>query len=371
MVEPPNTDDKSGRLQRVLAWAERIGQTGSWEYVPSEREELWSDNLYRIFGLEPGAIEPSGDYVIARMHRADRARFERAVATFLEHGETTRVEYRFAGPNGDRRHLRATLVVADRRDGRVYRMVGLTEDLTERRRAEREIAAHVAVEEALGDWQDLESGALGLLSKLAGALDCVIGVFWVPSGDVLVPRVRWYEREGELDVPEVKATKLQRQASGLAARAWAARKPLSWTLGGLAQPADPRASGPRDQELSGAIALPALSGDDVLAIIELRAHQEIQVGERLLRSLYGISHELGHFFARRGGELNEPPPLLTAREVEMLQLAAHGLSVKETGERLHVSPATVKTHLENIYRKLDVSDKPSAVATALRLGVID
>jgi len=37
---------------------------------------------------------------------------------------------------------------------------------------------------------------------------------------------------------------------------------------------------------------------------------------------------------------------------------------------LTVSPSTVTTHLENIYRKLEVSDKPSAVAPALRLGVI-
>ena len=371
MVEPPNTHDKSARLQSVLAWAERIGQTGSWEYVPSGKEELWSDNLYRIFGLEPGDIQPSGEYVMARMHRDDRARFERAIATFLEGGETTRVEYRFTGPNGDRRHLRATLAVAERRNGTPYRMVGMTEDLTERRRADREIAAHVAVEEALDDWHDLQSGALGLLSKLAGALDCVVGVFWVASGDVLVPRVLWHERAGELDSPEVKAMRLHPQASGLAARAWAARKPLSLTLGELAQPAEPRESESGDQELSGAIALPALAGDDVLAIIELRADREIQVGERLRRSLYGISHELGHFFARRGGELDEPPALLTAREVEMLQHAAQGLSAKETGKRLYVSPATVKTDLDNIYRKLDVSDRASAITTALRLGLID
>jgi two-component system nitrate/nitrite response regulator NarL len=55
----------------------------------------------------------------------------------------------------------------------------------------------------------------------------------------------------------------------------------------------------------------------------------------------------------------------------MLQLAAHGLSAPEAAERLTVSPATVRTHLENIYRKLEVSDKASAVATAMRLGLIE
>jgi two-component system nitrate/nitrite response regulator NarL len=41
-----------------------------------------------------------------------------------------------------------------------------------------------------------------------------------------------------------------------------------------------------------------------------------------------------------------------------------------TAEKLTLSSATIRTHLENIYPKLDVSDKASAVATALRLGII-
>jgi ATP/maltotriose-dependent transcriptional regulator MalT len=117
------------------------------------------------------------------------------------------------------------------------------------------------------------------------------------------------------------------------------------------------------------VAVPALLDGEVLAIVELATDREIRIGERLMRSLVGIAHELGHFLARRGGELSGP--VLTAREVEVLQLAAQGLSAPETAERLTVTPGTVRTHLENLYRKLEVFDKPSAVATALRLGLIE
>ena len=55
----------------------------------------------------------------------------------------------------------------------------------------------------------------------------------------------------------------------------------------------------------------------------------------------------------------------------MLRLGARGLSARETAERLVVSPATIRTHMENIYAKLGVSDKASAVATAMRRGLID
>ena len=66
----------------------------------------------------------------------------------------------------------------------------------------------------------------------------------------------------------------------------------------------------------------------------------------------------------------EPPALLTAREREILQLAANGFSGSSTAERLVLSPETVKTHFSNIYEKLGVPHRAAAVARAMRLGYI-
>ena len=63
--------------------------------------------------------------------------------------------------------------------------------------------------------------------------------------------------------------------------------------------------------------------------------------------------------------------VVTAREREILQLAADGLSGPTIAERLVLSPGTVKTHFAHIYEKLDVHDRAEAVARALRLGLID
>lgn len=360
--------DSDGRLQALFAWTERIAQTGSWEYVPSEQKVFWSDNLYRIFGVEPGEWELSVDNILAQTHPDDLQRVVDATAKLVEDGGPWSVEYRITRPDRDRRHLRATLAVAERHDHAPYRLIGLVEDLTERRRAEREIAAHLAVEHALADWQALEPGARGLLTRLAAALDCVVGVFWLPRGDVLLDRVVWHE--GGIKAPLEMATHARpmRRASGLPGRVWEAGAPLSWTAGGP-QVADPRDAASRGDGLTGAVAIPALIGDEVLAIVELATDREIKVSERLARSLHGIAHELGHFLARRRGELAEP--LLTPREIEIIQLAAEGLSARETGKRLTISPDTVKTHLQNIYPKLKVSDRAAAVATAMRLGLID
>lgn len=66
----------------------------------------------------------------------------------------------------------------------------------------------------------------------------------------------------------------------------------------------------------------------------------------------------------------EMGPGLTFRESEILQLAADGHSGPEIADLLGVSRSTIKTHLERVYHKLGVRDRSSAVAAALRRGII-
>lgn len=85
-----------------------------------------------------------------------------------------------------------------------------------------------------------------------------------------------------------------------------------------------------------------------------------------------------------GSGTNAPPPpipaarrfpkaednILSPREMEVLRLMAEGLSSREIGERLFISPRTATTHVANIFSKLGVESRASAVATGFRLGLI-
>ena len=219
---------QAGReLHALLACAERVAQMGSWEYVRSAAQFVWSDNLYRIFGLEPAGVAPTLDYLLARTHPDDRDRVEAAVRALGERDELGSLEFRIVRADGDRRHIRATLAVIERRDGQPHRMIGTLQDVTDNLRAEREIAAHVGVAEALVAWEAFEPGARRLLARLAGAMDFVAGVFWVPEGDVLVARVLWHD--GLVDRPHFEAATRQARLSrgvGLPGRVWATREPL-------------------------------------------------------------------------------------------------------------------------------------------------
>lgn len=61
---------------------------------------------------------------------------------------------------------------------------------------------------------------------------------------------------------------------------------------------------------------------------------------------------------------------LSSRELDVLKLVATGNSNKEIATELHVSQATVKTHLIHIFRKLDVSDRTAAVTVARDRGIL-
>jgi DNA-binding NarL/FixJ family response regulator len=68
---------------------------------------------------------------------------------------------------------------------------------------------------------------------------------------------------------------------------------------------------------------------------------------------------------------DQPPHShLSAREVEVLELIAHGFSNKEIGRALGITEATVKWHVNLILHRLDVADRTEAIVTALQRGII-
>lgn len=63
--------------------------------------------------------------------------------------------------------------------------------------------------------------------------------------------------------------------------------------------------------------------------------------------------------------------LLSPREGEIIVLIADGLSVPDIAARLHLAPTTVRTHVQNLYAKLGVSDRAAAVAEAMRRRLVE
>ncbi|MGZ5357159.1 MAG: LuxR C-terminal-related transcriptional regulator [Solirubrobacterales bacterium] len=359
----------SSHDQRVLLEsAERLAQSGSWQWTPETGELHWSDNLFRLFGMEPGSVIPTILFLMEMTHPDDREHVGQELERVMEWPRHQRFDYRIIRPDGAIRHLRLTLAEVHE-DGKPTVVLGTVQDLTDQRRAEREIAAHVAVSEALAEWESFEGGAETLLRKLAGAMDCAAGALWVPDDDVLVANVFWCATTLDNADEFEAATRQLRLLRGAAlpAQVWQTGVPVALNV--CDQPGFLRVAEAEAAGLRGAVAFPALAGEEVMAVVELYSAEDSVLSERLMRSLVGMGHELGQFLGHHRGELG--PPVLTPRELEVLRLAAQGNPKPQIAELLTISPATVKTHLEHVYAKLEVSDRAAAVATALRDGLID
>ncbi len=360
---------RSDEQRALLESAERVAQIGSWEWTPENGELLWSDNLFRLFGLEPGSTTPSVALVRAMTHPDDRQLQEREVERVRRGPAHHRYEYRIVRSDGSTRHLRSTLATIDER-GKAHKILGTVQDFTDQRRTESEIAALVAVSEAIVQWESFDHGVENLLRRLADALDCVVGVLWVPDGEMLVARVFWRTRNlDEADDFEAATRRLRvARGQGLPGNAWRSGAPVA--LNDLrAFQGSVRAEAAKAAGLRGGVAFAVLDGEDVLAVVELDSCEHAEPSERLMRSLVGIGHQLGQFLKRRRGELGSAR--LTPRELEILQLAARGNSAARIAERLTISRSTVKTHFEHVYAKLEVPDRVAAVAKAVRSGLVE
>lgn len=91
------------------------------------------------------------------------------------------------------------------------------------------------------------------------------------------------------------------------------------------------------------------------------AIRSIARGETVLASAVAAT------LVRRSGSSHNA---LTAREIEIVELLAHGMSNREIADRVIVSVATVKAHLGHIYTKLGVDTRAGAVARAIELRII-
>jgi two-component system, NarL family, nitrate/nitrite response regulator NarL len=92
----------------------------------------------------------------------------------------------------------------------------------------------------------------------------------------------------------------------------------------------------------------------------------VAAGEHFLSN--EVQRELADAIRRRDAHER---PALTSRERMVLALAADGHSTREIARQLGVASATVKTHLQSIYHKLDAPDRTSAVAVAMRRGMLE
>jgi PAS domain S-box-containing protein len=133
------TDGAESRVERQLAETERLSGVGSWEWEPATGRVWWSNELYRIFGLEPAQFTPSYAGYLERVFYEDRERVQGLIDAALEKREPIEYEARIVRSDGELRVIDARGRVLIDGKGFVSVVVGTVQDVTERRRSEEEL----------------------------------------------------------------------------------------------------------------------------------------------------------------------------------------------------------------------------------------
>lgn len=129
------------RKQTMLARTEKIAQVGSWEWDVDTDTVAWSDELFRLFQLEPAERAPSFAEQTELYHPEDMERLQSAVEAAVNKGTPYEMELRVLRKDGATRVCLARGQVEWNQSSRVTRLVGSLQDITERKQAEEALQA--------------------------------------------------------------------------------------------------------------------------------------------------------------------------------------------------------------------------------------
>ncbi|MEG3924993.1 MULTISPECIES: PAS domain S-box protein [unclassified Microcoleus] len=155
--------------QRQLKEAQRLAHVGNWELDAPTGTITWSEELFRIFGLEPAESAPNLAQQIALIHPEDLELWQTQVQRGLEAGIPFDFDLRLYRPDGTLRHLNALGKAETDASGKVVKMFGTALDITDRK------AAEAALRQAAAELEDRVSDRTAELSLAVTQLEQEIG----------------------------------------------------------------------------------------------------------------------------------------------------------------------------------------------------
>jgi diguanylate cyclase len=123
---------RSTRTASQLADAERIARIGIWEWDVPTGVVIWSDEIFRLFGHAPGAFEPSFERWLEGIHPDDRERAQAIVQQGFAERRPYEFEHRVVHPDGSIGHLLCRGDVSVDDSGEAVRVVGASQEISER-----------------------------------------------------------------------------------------------------------------------------------------------------------------------------------------------------------------------------------------------
>jgi PAS domain S-box-containing protein len=180
-----------------LAAAQRVAHLGSWQRDPIDLDDWtrnplrWSDEMYRLLGYQAGEVEATRANLDRVIHPADRERMRELMSAAIREGRPYSADYRVLLPDGAERNLYSQAeIVYDEQTHKPPKVVGVVQDITERKRAEQEL---IVTKEAAEAGNRAKSEFVANMShEIRTPLNGVIGMTDLALETDLTPEQREY-----------------------------------------------------------------------------------------------------------------------------------------------------------------------------------
>ena len=296
--------------EQQLADAQRLARLGSWEWDIGADRTVWSDELYRIFGIAPQESESTYEGFLAHVHPDHRRQVQDAVSRALEGGEAFETEFDAVRPDGSTRTCLALGRVVRDGQGTPLRMHGTAQDVTEikmteaaLRRANARLRLLHLITTAANDASSLEQALQTAIDEICAHTGWPVGHAYVGGGEPqgeLVSLGIWH-----LDHPlRFEAFRSMTEAisvvpgRGLPGQVLATGRAM-WRPNLPADPSSPRASGAAECGIGAGFAFPVMAGREVSAVLEFFSTRVMAPDEDMLEIMAQVGTQLGRVAERQ------------------------------------------------------------------------
>jgi PAS domain S-box-containing protein len=136
ITERKESEEKLRKSEALLAQAEQLANVGSWELDLKTGTIIWSDQMYRMLNLNPQGVSENVERFWQMVHPDDRERSQRREAQAIAEHHPFDSEVRCVFPDGRVRTIQSRALPVYDEAGQPIRLVGMAQDVTERKRAE-------------------------------------------------------------------------------------------------------------------------------------------------------------------------------------------------------------------------------------------
>ena len=161
-------EDGLRQIERELNKAQQIAHVGSWIWNIKNQNLAWTDELYRIYGVDK-VFTLTFDNIVSMIHPEDREKNVAKIKELLESATILEYEFRIIRPDNSIRYIFQSIEVSRDSTGKPLRAVGIMQDITERKKIEKEV---IESEEKLKRILDSSPDAITVTDLNGNIIEC-------------------------------------------------------------------------------------------------------------------------------------------------------------------------------------------------------